>query len=85
MKLTKKKASSFYKSLLGHASGMELDDSGVAPTYEVAVGKHRYMIWMYNGRILLHIILNCSSIGMYYFDPETFEYDYEFTERIRKE
>ena len=85
MKLTKKKASSFFKSFLGHASGMELDDSGAAPSYEVTVGKHRYVIWMYNGRILLHIILNYSSIGMYYFDPESFEYDENFTNRIRKD
>jgi hypothetical protein len=63
---------------------MEIDDSGALPSYEVCVGNNRFVIWISGGRILCHIILSNTSIGMYYFDFDTLRYDADYTERQQR-
>jgi len=81
MKLTKKKATEFFKSFIGNANGMELDPYSVSPSYVIKVGLLRYEIWVIDGRIACNLIIGAQSIGIYFFDFETLKPDWDWYEK----
>ena len=81
MKFTKKKATEFYKSLIGTAKG--LCDRDYAWDIESG-GQMRYSAWFLDGRICLHMYLDGLCIKSMFFNIDTYEYDDEYNDRLKK-
>jgi hypothetical protein len=82
-KLTKKKAVEFAKALCGTAKGLELDlrDTGIC---QISVGHMRYDFWPLGGRIYCQILVGSHCVSSYYFDFNTYEPDFIYTDDLNK-
>jgi hypothetical protein len=81
MKFTKKKATEFYKSLIGSARGMyDADYSWDLDTG----GSIRYSAWYLDNRICLHVYLDGLCVNGIFFNKDTYEYDDEYNDKRRK-
>lgn len=78
---TKKKATEFYKSLIGTAKGLHNTEY----SWDLDTGGSiRYSAWYLNNRICLHVYLNGLCINGMFFNVETYEHDEEYDDRLAK-
>lgn len=81
LKLTKKKAEEFSRALCGTAKGLEKREIG--DIWQISNGHMRYDFWILNGRIYVQIMVINHCITSYFFDYETLEPDFIYTDEDR--
>ena len=82
LKLTKKKAEEFSKALCGTAKGLTQYTSNY--DWVLNIGYMKYDFWLLSGRIYCQIAVGCHVVASYYFNYETLEPDFEFTDDDRE-
>ncbi len=76
-KFTKAKAKEFTKKALGLSpTNIQQDTEN---SYYISSGAMRYSFWILRGRIYMSICVDGMIVASYYFHPQTYEADYEFT------
>lgn len=79
-KLTKKKAEEFSKALCGTAKGLEI---GTSENWTISSGFITYDFWSFDNRIYCQIGVGGHIISSYFFNFETLEPDFEFTDNYK--
>jgi hypothetical protein len=80
LKLTKKKAEQFCKALCGTTKGLNL---GYSDIWTISPGHMRYDFWILDSRIYVQVMVVNHCISSYFFDFETLEPDFEYTDAMR--
>ena len=78
-KLTKSKWKDFFKKTFG-TSNVIFEKNMVSAT----IGIMSYHAWILSGRIYVQCSIENECFTSFYFNIETFDYDWEYTDRERK-
>ena len=79
IKLSKSKWKDFFKKTFG-TSNVIFEENMVSAT----IGVMSYHAWILSGRIYVQCSIENECFTSFYFNIETFDYDWEYTDRERK-